>query len=98
MIYKSWVQTIGSGDFARVKKGVWEESVDAAGGEVLPGSEQFIPQHPKDANETLLHIAARQGNIEFVEWLDNHGKSSHNTWLNARLISFTRRGTQRAGF
>ncbi|KAH7106021.1 DnaJ-domain-containing protein [Auriculariales sp. MPI-PUGE-AT-0066] len=51
-----------NGDAARVKKGVWEDSVDAAGPEIIGNS----------AGETLLHIAAGRGDIELVHWLDEH--------------------------
>jgi hypothetical protein len=56
-----------------VKKGVWEDEVDAAGGEVKTGCEEYVTS-PKDRKETLLHIAARNGDFELVEWLDAHGK------------------------
>ncbi|EJD34931.1 DnaJ-domain-containing protein [Auricularia subglabra TFB-10046 SS5] len=51
------------GDSARVKKGVWEESVDAAGPEQLGAGQK---------GETLLHIAAARGDIDLLEWLDKH--------------------------
>lgn len=59
-----------------MKKGIWEDNVDAAGGEVKIGSEEFFnPEDlPKDSHETLLHIAASKGNKELVEWLVNHSK------------------------
>lgn len=59
-----------------MKKGIWEDNVDAAGGEVKIGSEEFfnLEDLPKDPHETLLHIAASKGNKELVEWLVNHSK------------------------
>ncbi|KAH9946150.1 uncharacterized protein BXZ73DRAFT_37594 [Epithele typhae] len=60
------------GDFATVKKGVWEDDVDAAGGEIRKGFEDFIQTPPGDRAETLLHIAAKHGNVDIVEWLDSH--------------------------
>lgn len=60
-------------DAEKVKKGIWEDNVDAAGGEVKVGCEDFVPKHPEDPQETLLHIASRNGDINLVEWLDDHG-------------------------
>ncbi|KAJ7271992.1 hypothetical protein B0H12DRAFT_1008394 [Mycena haematopus] len=57
----------------KVKAGVWEDNVDAAGGEVKVGCDAFVKTAPKDPQETLLHIAARNGDKELVEWLDTHG-------------------------
>ncbi|TFY56905.1 hypothetical protein EVJ58_g7351 [Rhodofomes roseus] len=62
------------GDSARVKKGVYEDNVDAAGGEIRKGGEKFVETLPNDPRETLLHIAAKCGDAELVEWLDSHGK------------------------
>ncbi|KAJ7905725.1 hypothetical protein B0H14DRAFT_2661321 [Mycena olivaceomarginata] len=56
----------------KVKTGVWENDVDAAGGEVKAGCDAFVKTAPKDPQETLLHIAARNGDKELVEWLDAH--------------------------
>ena len=61
-----------AGDAERVKKGVWEDEVDANGGEVKLGAEEFINCQPKDPRETLLHIAAKQGNVDLLRWLDAH--------------------------
>ena len=62
------------GDAAKVKKGIWEDAVDAAGGEVKDGkSAKFVKDHPVDAKETLLHIASASGDFELVKWLDSHG-------------------------
>ncbi|KAK7054723.1 hypothetical protein VNI00_003186 [Paramarasmius palmivorus] len=65
-------QAARKGDIERVKKGVWEEDVDAAGGEVKPGYEEFVKSMPKDKRETLLHIASSRGDCQLVEWLDDH--------------------------
>lgn len=70
------------GDAAQVKKGIWEDEIDAAGGEVKRGCEQFATL-PKDNQETLLHLAAFQGNRDLVEWLDTHSAS-----LNSTVCSF----------
>ncbi|TBU50732.1 DnaJ domain-containing protein [Dichomitus squalens] len=59
-------------DAAAVKKGVWEQNVDAAGGEIRKGSEAFVKTQPADPKETLLHIAAKNGDVDLVEWLDSH--------------------------
>lgn len=64
------------GDVANVKKGVWEDNVDAAGGEMRKGAESFVKPLPKDPHETLLHIATMRGDAELVEWLDMHSRSS----------------------
>ncbi|KAJ4497955.1 hypothetical protein C8R41DRAFT_820335 [Lentinula lateritia] len=56
-----------------VKKGIWENDVDAAGGEVKSGHEDFVYTVPKDPKETLLHIAVRNGNLDLVDFLDKHG-------------------------
>lgn len=53
-----------------MKKGIWEDQVEADGGEVKHGCEEFVKQKPKDSKETLLHIAAWMGQAELVEWLD----------------------------
>ncbi|KAF7304978.1 hypothetical protein MKEN_01212500 [Mycena kentingensis (nom. inval.)] len=60
----------GKGD--QVKKGVWEDDVDAAGGEIRPGCQEFVKKMPNDPRETLLHIVARKGDKDLVEWLDAH--------------------------
>lgn len=60
------------GNVEKVKKGVWENSVDAAGGEIKRGGEDFVKNPPKDTLETLMHICARDGNAELLEWLDTH--------------------------
>ncbi|KAJ6525655.1 hypothetical protein B0H19DRAFT_586137 [Mycena capillaripes] len=56
----------------KVKSGVWEDGVDAAGGEVKAGCDVFVKTAPNDPQETLLHIAARNGDKELVAWLDAH--------------------------
>ncbi|VDC06627.1 unnamed protein product [Peniophora sp. CBMAI 1063] len=60
------------GDAAAVKKGVYEDDVDAAGGEVKLGHDEFVKTMPKDRKETLLHIAAKRGDADLVEWLCSH--------------------------
>ncbi|KAJ3995961.1 hypothetical protein F5050DRAFT_1808196 [Lentinula boryana] len=60
------------GNAEEVKKGIWENDVDAAGGEIKAGLEEFLKIPPKDPKETLSHIAARKGDFELVKWLDEH--------------------------
>jgi hypothetical protein len=77
------VQTIRSeafsaarkGDAVKVRKAVWEENVDAAGGEIKPGCETYVNRLPEDPKETLLHIATQQSDVDLVEWLDAHSQS-----------------------
>ncbi|KAI0780983.1 hypothetical protein BD413DRAFT_608186 [Trametes elegans] len=59
-------------DFAAVKKGIWEDNVDAAGGELRKGGEVLVQKAPADPKETLLHIAAKNGDVDLVEWLAAH--------------------------
>ena len=63
------------GDASQVKKGVWEDEVDPAGGEIKIGCESYVAVHPEDPLETLLHIAAQNGDADLVEWLDAHSES-----------------------
>lgn len=64
-------------DETTVKKGIWEDGVDASGGEIKIGCEDFVPHPVIDKQETLLHIAAMKGNADLVEWLDVHSKEVH---------------------
>lgn len=92
-----------NGDAAAVKKGVWEDNVDAAGGEPLAGMENdssFLGHHAGqvDHNETLLHILAKHGDRQTVEWL-----LDHSAFLRRRIVQFlkflsTRRRFRRARF
>ncbi|KIM87213.1 hypothetical protein PILCRDRAFT_86249 [Piloderma croceum F 1598] len=61
-----------AGDAKRVKKGVYEDNVDAAGGEVKKGCEEFVTTPPADPKDTLMHIAVKNGDADLVEWLDAH--------------------------
>lgn len=63
------------GDTSQVEKGVWEDEVDAAGGEVKDGCDDFVKDPPQDTQETLMHIAAKRGDQDLVKWLDGHGES-----------------------
>jgi hypothetical protein len=63
-----------AGDAKRVKKGVYEDNVDAAGGEVKKGCEEFVTIPPTDPKETLMHIAVKNGDADLVEWLDAHSQ------------------------
>ncbi|KAG6851252.1 hypothetical protein H0H93_011688 [Arthromyces matolae] len=60
-------------DVDRVQRGIWEEHVDAAGGEVKDGCHDLVQIAPRDPQETLLHIAAGHGDHDLVKWLDGHG-------------------------
>lgn len=65
-----------TGDSQKVMKGIYEDHVDAAGGEVKRGCDAFVNHEPKDPSETLSHIAAARGDADLLEWLDTHGKYS----------------------
>ena len=69
-------------DAAAVKKGVYEDNVDASGGELRQGSESLAKKTPVDLKETLLHIAAKHGDVDLVQWLDSHGMSSQDVSSN----------------
>lgn len=58
-----------------MRKAVWEDGVDAAGGEVKPGMEEFLQAPPNDSRQTLLHLAVVHGDVGLVEWLDRHSMS-----------------------
>ncbi|KAG1772803.1 DnaJ-domain-containing protein [Suillus occidentalis] len=60
------------GDAVKVRKAIWEDNVDAAGGEIKPGCETYVKRPPEDPKETLLHIATQRGDVDLVEWLDAH--------------------------
>ncbi|KAF8969839.1 hypothetical protein BDZ97DRAFT_1914962 [Flammula alnicola] len=60
------------GESEKVKKGVWENAVDAAGGEIKSGCSTFVKNKPQDLQETLLHIATKNGDLDLVKWLDSH--------------------------
>lgn len=62
------------GNSAKAKELIWEHSIDATGGEVKAGCEEYVQCKPKDLSETLLHIAVKQDNLDLVEWLTTHGK------------------------
>lgn len=60
------------GDTETVKKGIWQDAVDAAGGEAKSGCESWLDAPPKDPHETLAHITTLRGDLELFEWLDTH--------------------------
>lgn len=60
-----------AGDAVAVRKGVYEDSVDAAGPEALPNSPVEIKS--KDA---LLHIAVAKQDLDLVSWLIDHSTSA----------------------
>ena len=64
------------GDSEAVKKGIWEDCVDASGGEILDTEELEGFAQPADSKETLLHIAAGLGDNALVEWLVDHSTFS----------------------
>ena len=72
-----------SGDAEKVRKGVWEDSVDAAGGEIKKGCEAFVTTPPNDPKETLMHIAVKHGDADLVEWLEAH--SGYYLWSKLRI-------------
>ena len=58
-----------------VKKGIWADGVDAAGGEIKPGCANFVKNPPEDPMETLMHISATKGDLDLIKWLDSHSTS-----------------------
>lgn len=66
-----------AGEASKVKKGVWEDEVDPAGGEIKMGCQNYVAVLPEDPMETLLHIAAQNGDADLVEWLDTHSEPMH---------------------
>lgn len=65
-----------SGNAEKVKKGVWEDTVDAAGGEIRAGCQEFVVNPPEDSQEALMHIAAHNGDLDLVRWLDTNSMVS----------------------
>lgn len=61
-----------AGNTSKVKKGVYEDNVDAAGGEAKKGCEDIIAVSPNDPKETLMHIAVKHGDVELANWLEAH--------------------------
>lgn len=59
-----------AGDAAGVRKGVWDNSVDSSGPELI----QLQDGGGGAGKETLLHIAASLKDLELVEWLINHSE------------------------
>lgn len=78
-----------AGDAAKVKKGVWEDNVDAAGGEVRKGCEGFVTTAPADPKETLMHIAVKNGDADLVQWLDAHSTSLNSSLSQIRWLIIT---------
>ena len=66
------------GRWEQMKKGIWEDNVDAGGVEVLTGLEEIVPKS-KEPKETLLHLAAKAGATDVFKWLTNHGGCRWNT-------------------
>lgn len=62
-----------AGRWEQVKRGIRDGSVDADGIEVLAGLEEIVPK-PKEAKETLLHLAAKAGVTDVFKWLVDHGR------------------------
>jgi len=73
------------GDAERVKKGIWEDAVDPSGGEIKPDSAGFVKTSPEDPQETLLHIAITNDDLDLVKWLDSHSVSL--LWLLSRMAN-----------
>ena len=63
------------GDPECVKKGIRENGVDAAGGEIKPGCADFVKTPPEDPMETLMHISTTKGDLDLIKWLDSHSMS-----------------------
>ncbi|PCH38176.1 hypothetical protein WOLCODRAFT_96649 [Wolfiporia cocos MD-104 SS10] len=61
------------GDAEKVKKNIWENNVDAAGGEYKQSSDFPAGASAVGRQETLMHIAVSLGDLSLVEWLDSHG-------------------------
>ncbi|KIY72080.1 DnaJ-domain-containing protein [Cylindrobasidium torrendii FP15055 ss-10] len=68
-----------AGKVDQVKKGIWEDQVDATGGEILLGCDEYVATRPKDPKETLLHIASQKGDVDMVEWLQTHNADDEQT-------------------
>ena len=62
-----------NGDNDRVQKGIWEEGVNSIGGEIRKGCAFLVKAMSDDLLESLLHIFAQQGHLQFVDWLHTHG-------------------------
>jgi hypothetical protein len=62
------------GDAEAVKKGIYEDEVDAAGPEMLPGSDSKEAMKGANALETLLHIVVDNGDTKLAEWLLDHSQ------------------------
>lgn len=76
------------GDADTVKKGVWEQDVDPSGGEIKSDCDHLVRQKPTDPQETLLHIAARLGNKDLLEWLGSHSVLSFPVAYLLRLLIY----------
>lgn len=63
------------GEGERVKRGIQQDGVDAAGGEIKPGCVDFVKTFPEDPMETLMHISATKGDLDLIKWLDSHSAS-----------------------
>lgn len=64
-----------NGDADIVKRGVWEQDVDPSGGEIKPGCDHSVRRKPSDPREMLLHVTARHGDKNLLEWLGSHSSS-----------------------
>lgn len=74
------------GDPEKVKKAVWEDSVDAAGSEALPGCEVASQA---DDKETLLHIAVECEDNDLIEWLVDHSTFLHIQFSRCIWLTWT---------
>jgi hypothetical protein len=63
-----------SGDTAKVRAMIRGHSVDATGGEIARGCEDYVKIPPTDPKQTLMHIAASRRDTGLVKWLDTHSR------------------------
>jgi hypothetical protein len=63
-----------SGDAAKVRAMIRGHSVDATGGEIARGCEDYVKIPPTDPKQTLMHIAASRRDTGLVKWLDTHSR------------------------
>lgn len=62
------------GDGEAIKKGIWEDDVDATGGEIFYPETGIKVRGGVDGKETLLHLAVKIGDADLVEWVVDHGE------------------------
>lgn len=50
------------------------------------GAEEFVERKPRDEKETILHIAAKRGDLELVKWLVDHSEYFRASLLDKGLL------------